>query len=254
MVNENSKEIVPAEKTLELEKSIDGFNQPMALYLKEIGLPTEDVLYPVSERKSIISALADAINILPIDQRQKAHYLTKFTVAVAVGLFDGALNYLWNETISALRRLVYSFDLSYFYSVLQNINPRYKHLSRPDDLNDVSDHDLLDGCRRTGLLTDVNYNRLDHVNYMRNNASAAHPTEHEIDAFEMLGWLRVCLRHAITAEPDHSVISIKRLIQNIRTEVIPDEDFPLIGTDIANQPQERIDDFLWTLFQCCPVN
>ncbi len=97
-----------------MEKSIDGFNEPLALYLKDLGLPTDDVLYPIEDRKQVINALSDAISILPIEQREKSYYLTKFTVAIAVGLFDGALNYLWNETIAALRRLVLKFDLSYF--------------------------------------------------------------------------------------------------------------------------------------------
>lgn len=46
-----------------------------------------------------------------MEERQRAYYLTKFTVAIAVGLFDGALNYLWDETISSLRRLVSRVDL-----------------------------------------------------------------------------------------------------------------------------------------------
>jgi hypothetical protein len=244
---EKSKEIVPVPPT-QFEKSIVSFNSPLAEYLGTLGLPVHDVLYPISERRNIINALESALEVLPIDQREKAYYLTKFTVAVAVGLFDGALNYLWDQTISALRRLVLSFDLIYFFSVEEKINSRYKNLSNPDDLDEISDHDLLEACRRIGLLSDVNYKRLEHVNFMRNHASAAHPTEHDIDGFEMLGWLRVCLRHAITAVPDHSVITIKRLIDNIRAVSIPPADIPAIGADISKQPQERIDDFLWAIF------
>lgn len=39
--------------------------------------------------------------------------------AAAVGLFDASLNYLWDETVSELRRRVAGFDLSYF-----SISPR----------------------------------------------------------------------------------------------------------------------------------
>jgi len=247
MNEEKSKEIVPV-PPIQFEKSIVSFNRPLAEYLGTLGLPVNDVLYPISERRNIINALESALEVIPIDQREKAYYLTKFTVAVAVGLFDGALNYLWDQTISALRRLVLSFDLIYFFSVEEKINSRYKNLSNPDDLDEIPDHDLLEACRRIGLLSDVNYKRLEHVNFMRNHASAAHPTEHDIDGYEMLGWLRVCLRHAITALPDHSVITIKRLIDNIRTVSIPPTDISAIGADIAKQPQERIDDFLWAIF------
>jgi hypothetical protein len=83
---------------------------------------------------------------------------------------------------------------------------------------------------------------------MRNHASAAHPNDNDIDGHEMLGWLSVCLRHAITAKPDHSLIAVKKLLNNIRTAVIPADDYPVIGADFIKQPIERIDDFLWTIF------
>ena len=247
-VEETTKELVIKASPTELSKSIDSFSYPLAQYLGSLGLPIENVLYSIEERKKIINSLEQALDILPIDDRAKAYYLTKFTVAVSVGLFDGALNYLWDETIGALRRLVLKFDLQYFFAVAEKVSSRYRNLSSPDHLDQIQDHDLLESCRRIGLLSDINYRRLEHVNFMRNHASAAHPTDHEIDGFEMLGWLATCLRYAIIAEPDHSVIVIKQLIDNIRTVTIPARDIESIGNDIAKQPQERIDDLLWTIF------
>lgn len=233
----------------QLQRSIDGFNQPLAEYIRGLNLPTENVLYPVEERKRVIGELRDAISILPYDERTKSAYLSKFTVAIAAGLFDGAVNYLWNETVDALHRLICRFDLQYFYSVVQKINSsRYDKLSTKEDLEGISDHDLLEACRRIGLLSDVNYRRLEHVNYMRNHASAAHPNESELDGYEILSWLRSCLKYAITAEPNQPVIRVKQLLTNVRSEKIPENDIPHIGTEIAKLPQQRIDDLLWTLF------
>lgn len=246
-MKDDPKEIIIQPST-DLQKSIEGFNEPLAKYIQELGLPTQDVLYPIDERKNVINALKEAISVLPVEQREKSYYLTKFTVAIAVGLFDGAINYLWDETIAALRRLVFKFDLDYFFSIAEKISSRHKNLYTEDDLDQIGDHDLLEACRRIGLMSDVNYQRLVHVNYMRNHASAAHPNDHSIDGFEILGWLRVCLRHAITAEPNHSVISVKRLLVNIRTVAVPVDDIPSIGHDIERMPQERIDDILWTIF------
>ncbi len=246
-MKEDPKEII-IRPSADLQKSIEGFNEPLAKYIQELGLPTQEVLYPIDERKNVINALEEALSILPLEQREKSYYLTKFAVAIAVGLFDGAINYLWDETIAALRRLVFKFDLDYFFSIAEKISSRHKNLHTEDDLDQIGDHDLLEACRRIGLLSDVNYQRLVHVSYMRNHASAAHPNDHSIDGFEILGWLRVCLRHAITAEPDHSVISVKRLLDNIRTVAVPVNDIPSIGHDIERMPQERIDDILWTFF------
>ncbi len=240
-------ELVRASST-ELSQPIDDLHKQLEGYLSHVGLPIDNVVVPISERKKVIASLEDALSIIPVDDRIKSHYLSKYTVAISVGLFDGALNYLWDETVRAFRRLIIAFDLQYFYSIAEKISSRYKNLSKEEDIDQVSEHDLLEACRRIGLLSDVNYQRLEHVNYMRNHASAAHPNDNDIDGHEMLGWLSVCLKHAITAQPDHSLIAVKQLLNNIRTTKIPEADYSVIGADFIKQPIERIDDFLWSIF------
>lgn len=246
---ENQIILIPSGNTPEkIETSIAAFNQPLANLLQHIGLPTENILSPIEERRKVIYALESTIEILPIEERQKSTYLSKFTVAVSVGLFDGALNFLWDETINALRRLISNFDLQYFLTVAQTINNKYKNLTTQDDLPAIGDHDLLEICRRIGLISDINYKRLENVNYLRNHASAAHPNENSVSGIEMLSLLESCLKYAITAKPDHSVIQIKQLFENLRTKQIPAEDFPHIGADLIKQPQERVDDFILSIF------
>lgn len=241
--------LIPKDTTpQQIETSIAAFNQPLANLLAHIGLPTENILSPIEERRKVIFALESTIEILPLEEREKSIYLSKFTVAVSVGLFDGALNFLWDETIKALRRLVSNFDLHYFLNVAQTINNKYKNLNTVEDLEAIGDHDLLEICRRIGLVSDINYKRLENVNYLRNHASAAHPNENSVSGIEMLSLLESCLKYAIVAKPDHSVIALKQLFENIRTKVIPLEDFPIIGQDLCKQPQERIDDFVLSIF------
>jgi hypothetical protein len=239
-----SKENNPAR----VETSIEAFSEPLADFLFHVGLPTENIFSPIEERRKIICSLESVLEILPLEKKEKSQYLSKFVVSVTVGLFDGALNFLWNETINALGKLIVKFDLEYFYNVAGTIAPKYKNLHSEEDLEAVSAHDLLEILRRIGLVNDVNFKRLEQVNYLRNHASAAHPNENNISGMEMLTLLEYCLKYAIISEPDHSVIQIKRLLENIRTNVIPDSDFIIIGQDIAKQPQERIDDFLLSIF------
>jgi hypothetical protein len=251
MPQENNPEIVliPSGNTpSQIETSIGAINQPLADLLQHIGLPTENILSPIQERRKVIYALESTLEILPIEERAKATYLSKFTVAIAMGLFDGALTFLWDETIKALGRLIISFDLQYFYKVAESISAKYKNLLSPEDLEAISAHDLLEICRKIGLLNDVNHARLRQANYLRNHASSAHPNDNDISGIEMLSLLENCLKYAITAQPNSSVIIIKQLLENIRRNRISDEDFPLIGKDISNQPQERIDDFLLSIF------
>jgi hypothetical protein len=232
----------------QIETSIGAFSQPLAELLQHIGLPTENILSPIQERRKVIYALESTLEILPIEDRAKADYLSKFTVAITVGLFDGALTFLWDETIRALGRLIISFDLQYFYNVAESISPKYKNLHSSEDLEAISSHDLLEISRRIGLVNDVNFERLRQVNYLRNHASSAHPNENDISGIEMLSLLENCLKYVITAQPNHSVIRIKQLLENIRKDRIIDEDFAVIGEDLSNQPQERIDDFLLSIF------
>lgn len=248
--NKNTEIIlIPKDTTpQQIETSIAAFNQPLANLLTHIGLPTENILSPIEERRKVIFALESTIEILPIEEREKSIYLSKFTVAVSVGLFDGALNFLWNETIKSLHRLIASFDLQYFLNVAQTINSKYKNLNTVEDLEAIGDHDLLEICRRIGLISDINYKRLENVNYLRNHASAAHPNDNSVSGIEMLSLLESCLKYAIVAKPDHSVIAVKQLFDNLRTKTIPSEDFPMIGQDLCKQPQERIDDFLLSIF------
>lgn len=241
--------LIPRDSTPEkIETSIAAFNVPLANLLSHIGLPTENILSPIEERRKIIVALESTIEILPLEEREKATYLSKFTVAVSVGLFDGALNFLWDETIRAFRRLISSFDLQYFLNVAFTINNKYKNLTSVEDLEAISDHDLLEISRRIGLLNDINYKRLENVNYMRNHASAAHPNDNAVSGFEMLSLLESCLKYAIVAKPDLSVITLKKLFDNIRTKELPKDDFEAIGEDLCKQPQERIDDFILSIF------
>lgn len=242
--------LIPSSNTppSQIETSIGAFSQPLAELLQHIGLPTENILSPIQERRKVICALESTLEILPMEDRAKADYLSKFTVAIAVGLFDGALAFLWNETIKALGRLIVCFDLQYFYKVAESISPKYKNLNSVEDLEAITAHDLLEISRRIGLVNDINFQRLSQVNYLRNHASSAHPNENDISGIEMLSLLETCLKYAIIAKPDHSVIQIKQLLENIRKNQIPDEDFAVIGENISNQPQERINDFLLSIF------
>ncbi|WP_339653169.1 hypothetical protein [uncultured Salegentibacter sp.] len=240
--------LIPGSKPEIIETSIAAFNKPLANLLEHIGLPTENILSPIEERRKVIFALESTIEILPMEERLKSTYLSKFTVAVSVGLFDGALNFLWDETVLALRRLATNFDLQYFLVVAKTVNNKYKNINSADELEAIGDHDLLEISRRIGLVNDINYKRLEHVNYLRNHASAAHPNENYVTGIEMLGLLENCLKYAIIAKPDHSVIQIKQLFSNIRNNEIPKEDFPIIGSDLCKQPQERIDDFVLSIF------
>lgn len=90
------------------------FQQTVLDQLEAVGLPTDGVLVDLDERESLLTSLGGALRRLPEQDRGRSWYVSKMIVAAAVGLFDAALNYLWDETVNELRRRVIGYDLGYF--------------------------------------------------------------------------------------------------------------------------------------------
>jgi hypothetical protein len=231
-----------------LSTSITTLDPSLGGYLSSLGLPTDNLLASTTQRRIVISQLESAIELIEPDERRRSVYLSRFVTAAAVGLFDAAVTYLWNETVRALRKKVADFDLSYFFDVAEKRETYRQKLHTVDDLSAIEDATLVDTCARIGLLSEVNRERLRHVNYMRNHASSAHPNETEISGAELVAWLTVCVQYAIASNLEPSVLTVQRLLSNIRTHEIPSKDFGVICGEIPRLGQPRIDDLLWTVF------
>jgi len=232
----------------DIETSISDFNQPFTKYLTNLGLPIDGVLSSIEERKIVIDNIEREINEISIENRQKAVYLTRFLASVTSGLFDGAVTYLWNETIKSLRLMIVSFDLDYFYKICEQLNNRYKNMKTDEELATVGDFDLLTACNRMGLISDHVFEVFKFINYMRNHSSAAHPTENEIGAYDLLSWLNSCIKYAINATPNQQATKLKLLLYNIRVTEIPESDLHYIGNSIKDLPKIMVEDLLSTLF------
>ena len=48
----------------ELKTTISDFNEPFTNYLENLGLPTEGILAPISERQIIINSIENEINMI----------------------------------------------------------------------------------------------------------------------------------------------------------------------------------------------
>jgi len=109
-----SKELVVASKN-EVATGVDQFTAGLTRYLAELGLPKDQVLVPVAERQRVINNLPDVITLIDDARKSTSIYLSKFIAACGAGLFDAALNFIWDETVVNLRRKVARFDLEYLY-------------------------------------------------------------------------------------------------------------------------------------------
>jgi len=243
-----SKEVMIVKQKNEIQSGVDQFTSELTNYIQSLDLPLDRVLVEVSERKKVFLNLPDVVNLLSDDSRHNAFHIAKFIAACGVGLFDAALNFLWDETIANLREKVSRFDLEYFYSSVVTDENRRNKLKTPQDLEKIEDWELIRGCHLIGVLSDIGFNHLDYIRNMRNWASAAHPNQYELTGLQLLSWLEICIKEVISKEPVGSVIEIKRLLNNIRTNSLTSSDIKPIISNIELLPEDLSTSLLRTIF------
>lgn len=217
--------------------------------LQQFGLPTEQLFVPVTERSAMVGNVGGVLSELDAEIRAESHYVSKMVAAATVGLFDAALNYLWDELVSALRSRVAGFDLAYFFNIAAGTNSDLrKSLKTEDDLPSVDDARLLRASREIGLISDVGYARLDHIRFMRNHASAAHPNQNDLSGLELVTFLQLCIREVINTPTDTVTAHTGRLLANIKKDLLDQLAVEAAAAFFDKLPPERADTLANGLF------
>lgn len=219
---------------------LNEFENGMKNVLNLFSLPISDVFVDLSERMKVFKNLSDVLNTIPETTRQNSLYLSKFMASTASGLFDASLNYLWDETILQIRKRVSQYDIDYFFDNAVKGDKR-KELKDEGDLVKVSDSDLIRGAKEIGLISDLGFKHLEYINYMRNWASAAHPNNSQITGLQLIGWLETCIKEVITLPMSSVTIHIGKLLSQIKSTTISNEDADEIAVFTVNLTQEQID-------------
>ena len=219
--------------------AVEIIESQLVSYLDTVGLPSSQILAPISSRRPVINNMCSALESLTDSQKSNATYISKLVAACAVGLFDAALNYLWDETIRNLREKVARFDLEYFFDTVITDPNKRKDLKDADDLEKLADWELIRGCKESGIISDNGFRHLDYIRDMRNHASAAHPNQNDINGLEIISWLQRCIQEVLSREPSGPIVEIRRFLHNLRNEQLSAEDVPLISQGIQQLPQEQ---------------
>lgn len=136
---------------------IDPQAERLLEFLDEIGLPTDNILAPNSERSVIGQNLATVIEGLPPEARQDARYLSKFVVGAGFGLFDYSLNSIWNEVVVNLKKKAVLYGIDIFFDSATGGSRNREFYQTEDDLGSLKDSVLLDTCRKLELISDTTY-------------------------------------------------------------------------------------------------
>eukprot|EP01037_Dinobryon_pediforme_P018925 gene18925-19262_t len=94
---------------------IDPQAQMVVDFLKNIGLPHDNIIAAQDQRAIIGQNLPSYISSLPASVKQGARYLSKFVVGAGFGLFDYSLNAIWNEVVLDLHKKAIAYGLEIFY-------------------------------------------------------------------------------------------------------------------------------------------
>jgi len=243
-----TEEYLVESRSNQINASVVQYENNLKQYLAKLGLPQQNVLVSISERKKVILNLPSVIEQLTDDRKLESVYLSKFVAAVGAGLFDAALNFVWDETVNALREKVVLFDIYYFYSSTITDPERLKKYKSQDDLVKLDDWELIKGCLHIGILSDLGYKHLDYIRNMRNWASAAHPNQNELTGLQIISWLETCIKEVIAKEPSASAIEIKKLLNNIRNQSLNPSDISPIEGHLSLLPEDIVASFLKTIF------
>lgn len=171
-----------------------------------LGIP-RDALASSEEIGHAWLGLSRELREIPNDLR--GELVARMCVAVSTGLFDGAMNYIWNAAILHLRDKIRMFGLPVVAQILQK-NFEEKHLL------DLQDNQLLELCLKLNIINEDGHFFLDQCRDIRNNFSAAHPTLGKINDREFTTFLNRCVRYALADSASLRGVDISSLISAIK--------------------------------------
>lgn len=76
----------------ELATELTAYDEKMLSVFEYLGLPTNNILVKVDERRKVFKNIEDVLEPLSSETLETSTYISKFLSAVSAGLFDAALN------------------------------------------------------------------------------------------------------------------------------------------------------------------
>jgi hypothetical protein len=248
MEEENKMQIIKSiSEPTNYDVQLQDFEGGLVNFLEWHNLPSEKIFAEVPERLNVFKNLESVICKIEPKEKEQSLYLSKFIAGVASGLFDAALNYLWDETILQIRKRVVQYDLEYFYDNAVSGEKR-KRLKDENDLTKIDDYGLIKGAKEIGLISELGFKHLEYINSMRNWASAAHPNQNEITGLQLISWLETCVKEVISLPISNLTIRIKELLAGIKSTIINDRDAQGIAVFFTNLTQEQVNNLVAGFF------
>lgn len=173
---------------------------------ESLGIP-RNVLASEEEIEYAWRDLPRELRQIPFDLR--GELVARMCVAVSAGLFDGAMNYIWNASVLHLRQKIRNFGLAVVAQIIQN-DFEDKHLL------ELQDSRLLELCLKLNIVNEDGFFFLDQCRDVRNNFSAAHPTMGSVNDREFTIFLNRCVRYALADSASPTGVEISSFITAVK--------------------------------------
>ncbi len=229
------------------EVQLKRFEKGLLSFLAEHDLPTTGIFVTIPERINVFKNTGGVLSKIDETEKKNSIYLSKFLAAAASGLFDAALNYIWDETVLQLRKRVAKYDLDYFYDNAVSGDKR-SSLKDESDLTKLDDSELIHGAKEIGLISELGYKHLDFIKYMRNWASAAHPNQNEISGLQLIAWFETCFKEVISLPLSTIAAKIKQLLDSIKANALTKQEAEEVAVYFENLNQDQVQSFTSGLF------
>ena len=154
------------------------------------------------------SRLPRLLHRIPPDLRDEK--IVKACIAIATGLFDSAINYVWNSSLVELRQKVRRFGLHVVPQILDD-----KSFDE-GSLFELKDSELLDLCLKLNLITEQDFFFLDQCRATRNSYSVAHPSDGYVNEDEVINFISRCQRHALSSAINLRGVDTKKLLDTLK--------------------------------------
>lgn len=160
--------------------------------------------------KRVWDNLPSELQNIPPDLRNEL--IARMCVAIANGLFDGAINYIWNCSVANLRNKLITYGIPLVAQVKNE--PDFSET----DVNELKDAELLSLCLKLNLISEDGYFFLNQCRDIRNNFSAAHPNLNLIDDAELINFIRRCSKYALATSVNPRGIDMNEFVKEIKRQ------------------------------------
>src|SRR5699024_878490 len=83
------------------------------------------------------------------------------------------------------------------------------------DITTSKEKTLFDTCFKLEIILNIVHQKLTYILDVRNNIGGSHPNAGQINSFELLGWLQICVNEVISDNPSEGAIKVQQFIKNL---------------------------------------